>query len=688
MGSQAIDLSNLGAVKATPPPAAPPAAAAAQPGGAIDLSRFGAVSHAQPSTPAPATPGPIDFTANPNSEGTYLMSGPQGKVQVPYSKVEGARAAGFHPDVHDETRYMNDYVADPNGKLAHKALYRALLDPNMQAVEGVGAEGMRTVGGLLNILANGREQALEDQRNYQAKHNPALASQGTQTEDPVVRHTRAAAEFMNRNSETDGFWQHLGGFGENILELMGPEALGALGKGAEAAKGAEAGTALAKGAQKGTELAKTSTELGKSMGAAEKYAQAAKVSQVLEKYPRIKSLVTMGLAAAAKASAEMGVQTYVKTGGDAGAATHAAELGAATGAIPVAAAGAKAGVEGLMPEIRNVEGVEVPVPRETAAKPTPAQVSGAEAYGRTAQGAAVPHLAAVGAPQEFIDRALSTMHDFTGASQRLSDMNEQLYTTLDQATGGEFRQLNREVQKAQKDSFFGGPEAKAVYENKLAQMNDLLQKGTNGQVPPERLQAIKQSWRASYMLSDFGNVLDRSLDGLPGESTVSMEQRGINGRKLQSGIDTLVRRYGVDTVRQTLGPGRLENLQAIAAATKTNVGRANFNRGISEVVHYLGAGLGAVVGEKLSGGNWMMGAAGAAVGAGAARAGLRGTEAVMNAVRTNPNIGRNLLFAIDSGARPERYGPMIGAMVQQAYTERDRQRRVEDEQTRGEAGQQ
>jgi hypothetical protein len=45
-------------------------------------------------------------------------------------------------------------------------------------------------------------------------------------------------------------------------------------------------------------------------------------------------------------------------------------------------------------------------------------------------------------------------------------------------------------------------------------------------------------------------------------------------------------------------------------------------------------------------------------------------DRVVRAVVENPKIAQNLLFTIESGAKPERYGPFIGAMIQQYETER------------------
>ena len=52
---------------------------------------------------------------------------------------------------------------------------------------------------------------------------------------------------------------------------------------------------------------------------------------------------------------------------------------------------------------------------------------------------------------------------------------------------------------------------------------------------------------------------------------------------------------------------------------------------------------------------------------------IEAQKLVMKAVVENPKIAQNLLFAIESGARPEKYGPFIGALIQQDATEQSKQ---------------
>jgi hypothetical protein len=83
-----------------------------------------------------------------------------------------------------------------------------------------------------------------------------------------------------------------------------------------------------------------------------------------------------------------------------------------------------------------------------------------------------------------------------------------------------------------------------------------------------------------------------------------------------------------------------------------------------------GAVLGGVAGHFA--GSW---AGGAGIGA-ASGAAFEGIPRVLDAIKTNPKIAQNFLFALDSGASAEKYAPFVAEMIQRLNTqssEEDRQ---------------
>jgi hypothetical protein len=92
--------------------------------------------------------------------------------------------------------------------------------------------------------------------------------------------------------------------------------------------------------------------------------------------------------------------------------------------------------------------------------------------------------------------------------------------------------------------------------------------------------------------------------------------------------------------------------------------------------------------RNLSHGTLIGGAVGGAVGhyaegaaAGTATAGgIEGYNAVMNALKTNPKVAQNFLFALESGATAKRFGPFIAEMIQKNQTDASRERQAEEAQ--------
>jgi len=607
-------------------------------------------SNAMGKTPVTYTV-PSDLTSNPpdpktgQGEGTYKFWNAHGMpIMVPYSKAlallghpEGAlgsgqsevdrfhqaysdlKSQGFTLDDADVPRLYSDYAEDPRLKdVRAQNFYKSI--PAMGYLRGAA----RTVAGGIHATGNQPPHTLDVLANTPNNPDPHIGAMQTGTE---------AAE--------------------NVNEFMAAEGL--------------------------------LSGMTKILGPGVKLAEAGKVEQEIQKGSALGKLALTAL----KQGTIAGGQTYAKTGGDAGAAaTAAGGTALASGALSTLGAGgaaiktARAGV----PEAAATGGADYAAEARGAAEPHLNRVS--DAIESTRGGAANPGtdlvprdaLATVGektaqakAPVLDVNKVLDQIHDFTGAADRLAEVNKAGYKTLDKITGDKFSELNAEVAAAQKASYKGVEGADALYKNKLAEMDDLIE-STKGKVTPETVQALKSSWRQTYQLRDFGNIWDRNLNGVPGSSNVSAEQRGIDGKGLMRGLQQAVRNYGRPSIEQSLGPGRLENLENIARMNQTNPQRAAFNKGVWEVVRHLhhGAVLGGMTGGMA--GNWEAGAAAGTAVAG----GIEGYNAVMNALKANPKIAQNFMFALESGATAKRYGPFIAEMIQKSQTDASRERQAEE----------
>lgn len=557
------------------------------------------------SSPA-ATP---DITANTKGEGVYQMKGPKGIAGIPYSNVPAAQNQGydFSNSSNEAIRYNSDYDADPNRP-----------QDLMEGVgKGINQGAALTAAGLAHIV----------------RKVTGTTNSQTGTEKKLQQ--------FGEGTPNDTGAQDFGKFVESAGEfLTGDEAL-------------------------------------KGLSYLDKMKQVLPVLKVLEKSPLLAKIVDAAIQQGTVGAA----QGAAKSGGDLGATTTEGLVsGAFGGGAELAGGLATKAVNALKPEVRTVGGVPIAVPKANLPHPpTAAQAAGAEAYANEARAAVKPHIEATNAasanphftwgiddagnytepvqasvtPKVNATDVLNETHDFTGASQKLIQHNAAAYDALDKFTDGKFREVNDEVKAARAATADGSEASQEIYQDAQDKMTDLfnsIDQNTANQAGID-LPTLKQSWTNAYTLADIGKSLDRSLNGLPGDTAVSQAQRGINGNVLEKQIRKVVESRGIDNVRVALGPGRLENLQAIAAATKTNAGRAAFNKGIQFVSHALPVSLGYHMGG-------IYGAAGA-------EGAMLATQRVLDAVRTNPEIGQKLLYAIHYGARPENYAPMVAAAVAQ-----------------------
>lgn len=624
MSTTPVSLDFSAAKPITPAASTPPPKPA---GVSLDFSAAKPVNGATP-PPAPAT-GPQDAFANTRSEGIYQMDSPDGRqVQIPYSKVKTAGPQGYRFSNQGElARYAKDHAADPIDESAidkylDNVPWWDLPGHALNLLNGAGTGALKTFTG------NDREKM------------------GHGAGGELEQNMRLAAA-----TPTKGAAAGLGELGENVGEFFsGEELLGMVSKGLQGAARLKAATQAA---------------------------------QLLEQHPVIAKLVKIGQNAV-RTGAIGGAQTFAKTGDVGAAASTGLETAATGGLIEGAGAGASSAVRKLTPAVSH--GAEDFAGEARAAvQPHLESVSNAIADAgnpKPAAGAIIPLTAlapkvdeaAKAAKAAFnVDHVLNTVHDFTGAADRLATVNDAAYNAIDAMTGGQFKTLNSEVKAAQSAAFRApSPQTEKAYRDATQKMDDLLS-STKG-LKPETVQAIKAGWKASYQLRDVGNIWDRALNGVPGASKVSQEQRGINGNVLMSGLQKAVRDIGRPQLEATLGAGRLDNLERIARMNQTNAQRQVFNRGLHEVARYLPIYLGARVGEHVAG---FPGEVGGVLFGGAVKPAV---DAVLDAIKANPRIGNNLTYAIESGADPKKFGPLVATMIQQANTDAARQKQGEDTQ--------
>lgn len=620
----------------------------------------------------------------PYSKALAVMGNPQQHIGPRGMMVQAFNAGNsqgydkyglsIHPD--EAERILRDVEHDPRlqGQGWKNTLYSI---PAVQAASGFMKSAARTVSGADTLVrkATGHNTptlsgVVQGGKPPRTKVEQAIQDYGEQpTYNPFEGVDENTAKYMSGN-------QALGGYAEDMGEfLSGEELLSALGKVVKAP------VALA-------DAAKIEQEMKKGSVAGRLFQQALKQGTVA------------------------GGQTYVKTGGDAGAAATA---GLTTAGLTGGMGAVSEGAGNLLRKF---------TPEATATAP---RITGAERYGEMAGEQIRPHLEAVNAaggegeiqtpartvehdtglvdergkpitrtetipgktveavPKIDVDEAINNTGDYTRARQELADGLNSVQAHMDAATGGEYTRARNAMTKAENLAESGDPDAVGKYTDAQNHLDEVI---ADSGAKPEMKSALRAGWRQYYVLGTVSRKLDAALDGLPGDTKVSYEQRGINGKTLLNGLRSMILnpKIGRAGVAQALGgEERLKALEAIGNATTTNAGRSALNKAMRVVAYNIPRVAGQYAGWKMTG-HWLGAVTGGEVASATVNASKEGTARVMRAMMSNPEIANHLLFAVDSGAKPENYGPLIGSLIQkwesaQSYEQQRReQEQKEDEQ--------
>ena len=274
-----------------------------------------------------------------------------------------------------------------------------------------------------------------------------------------------------------------------------------------------------------------------------------------------------------------------------------------------------------------------------------------------------------------IPSTLKRIGSFSDAADVLEGHAVKGYDFMNEVTGGKFnaiRQANKDAWKAYAGA--SGEEAQASAERALdrsnARMDELMQ-SLRGVVGDRELDGINDAYRNAQALHRVGNAVDAAFSGNPSASARSFEYRGFNGQALMNGLNRVERSMGRPALERVLGGDNLDTLYQVAELNRTQTQRARFGGFLKPVVESFIHGS---VGPLAAGGylGHLMGAGSAeswAVGAGAGWALSKASKAVMDAVLTNPAVAKHVIFAMEAGARPENYGPLIAGLIQEGRKE-------------------
>jgi hypothetical protein len=261
---------------------------------------------------------------------------------------------------------------------------------------------------------------------------------------------------------------------------------------------------------------------------------------------------------------------------------------------------------------------------------------------------------------------------FSDAQRILEGHAKSLYDHFNDLTDDKFNAIRQENKDAW-TAYVGasGTHAQGLADAALSESNRKmaeLMDSIHGAVSPKELDGANDAYRNSQILHAVSEAVDSSFSGNTSSSARSWEYRGFNGTQLMGRLNRVTQKLGRPALERVMGKENLDTLYQVARLNSTNQGRAKFGEAVNHVAQ-------ALISHRMSGPILAAtggGALGHATGAGYAAGAFTGelaygaTRAVANAIKTNPKFAKNLIFALDAGARPENYAPLLAGMIAQS----------------------
>jgi hypothetical protein len=270
-----------------------------------------------------------------------------------------------------------------------------------------------------------------------------------------------------------------------------------------------------------------------------------------------------------------------------------------------------------------------------------------------------------------ISKSVSRVGSFGDAADELENGAKEVYNRLDDVTGGRFTDLREENKRAWNAVSNGGGDAAQARLTETQRKLTAMLDGTDGQVGdsvnPTDLSYANEAWKKAQVLRDVHSKIEGAFDTSIGASDRANAYRGFNGNQLRKNIKTLTDSYGERPLIRVIGQDQFNNLNRLADITRTQADRAKFGGGVNHVTQWLIRNEGKVASVVGGAGGFIGGHIGgyegAVAGATAAEAAYAAARVAMRAIATNPKIGQQFTTAIQYGARPTVYGPMIANMI-------------------------
>lgn len=248
-----------------------------------------------------------------------------------------------------------------------------------------------------------------------------------------------------------------------------------------------------------------------------------------------------------------------------------------------------------------------------------------------------------------VKAAINATGDFGQAADHLHNTAVEVYDHANKVTGGQWQALDQHITNLQAkladEPFVEGRAALRQQINQAQRtMSDILEDPRNG-FDATDVQQAKANFRAKYVLQDAQAAVKPLFAGVEEQTGLTTGQyRGFNGKMVGQRWDEFMKAN--PSARQILGSDRVDTLQRVFDANGNMAARKRFGNAIASV------GM-ALAGYHLGGFE----------GGVAAESAYQGIRYALRGVVGNPKVAKSLLFAIDSGARPESYAPGLAKII-------------------------
>jgi hypothetical protein len=383
------------------------------------------------------------------------------------------------------------------------------------------------------------------------------------------------APASDAETKPEGFGEHVGYIGENLVEfLSGEEAL-------------------------------------KGLSLAQKLGLATKIAKLSEESPTVAKLISAGIRATRTATVS-GVQEAAH-GGDTGDVLTAAGTGFLT----------HTGSEGLgelsklaKPVIRKIAGESLEAAPAWKGAATAGKLAEANQEPAKRVIANVAHDSAEPIVQKFGQQAPETITSFRDAAQAVESAAKPVFQKLDTLSNGEFQAASNELKSANQvarraTSVADLRDAEKAAADAQAKIDKIFE-SSEGKIAPEDLQNAKNAWKSKITLERLHQSIDKAFDMPQAASDISGAERTLDLSKLQGRLNAAFQKIPQQDLQTVLGKEGTKSLFELAKLGADPARAKTLGQIAMQIGSHLssgGAGVlaGAALGHAIPGGSIALG---------------------------------------------------------------------------------